>query len=87
MAGNLLRPDVCSEDAVLAKLDEWVVHSLKECPFERKSDLIEAAYRVGTTAEQCLETVAQCDSIDEMLRHDDLVIEQFRTYLTESKPV
>jgi glutamate formiminotransferase len=87
MAGNLLRPDVCSEDAVLAKLDEWVVHKLKEFPFERKSDLIEAAYRVGTTAKQCQEAVAQCNSIEAMRRHDLIVIEQFREYLTDDKPV
>lgn len=82
MAGNLLRPDVGSSDAVLTKLDEWVEQTLKELPFDQKSDLVEIAYRVGTTSEQCLNGLAQCESPEDIIRHDQQVTEQFRTYLT-----
>lgn len=87
MAGNLLRPDVSSAVEVLSKLDEWVQQTLKELQFEKKSDLVEAAYRVGTTAEQCLKAVAQCDSEEAMHCLDQLVIEQFRGYLSDAMPL
>lgn len=85
MAGNLLRPDVGSSEAVEAKLDEWVEQKLKEMPsFDQKSDLVEKAYRVGTTVEMCLESLEQCcDSIEAMTLHDEQVTERFKTYLTD----
>jgi hypothetical protein len=83
MAGNLLRPDVGSSQAILAKLDQWVEQKLKESPYHRKSDLVETAYRVGTTAEQCLQVMAQCSSLEAIIHHDERVAELFRGYLMD----
>ena len=83
MAGNLLRPDVGSSEAILAKLDQWVEQKLKELPYHQKGDLVETAYRVGTTAEQCLHVMAQCDSLEVIFHHDQRVVERFRGYLMD----
>lgn len=83
MAGNLLRPDVGSSEAILAKLDQWVEQKLKDLQYHEKSDLVEMAYRVGTTAEQCLQVMAQCDSSKAMLHHDQQVTELFRGHLMD----
>jgi glutamate formiminotransferase len=82
MAGNLLRPDIVSSEVVLAKMDEWVDKTLKEMSLKSKSDLIEKAYRVGTTSEMCLSLLRQSTSEETMMKHDKEVMEQFQRFLS-----
>jgi hypothetical protein len=82
MAGNLLQPDIVSAEDVMKKMDEWVVKTLKELSLQDKSDLIEKAYRVGTTSEMCLSILTQAASEERMMKHDMEVMEQFERFLT-----
>jgi hypothetical protein len=83
VAGNLLQPDVGSSEAVVAKLDEWVEQKLKELPFDKKSDLVDEAYRVGTTKDSCVDALALCDIAEAIAQHDQQVAKRFKQYLTE----
>lgn len=83
VAGNLLQPEVGSSEAVVAKLDEWVEQKLKELPFDEKTDLVDEAYRVGTTKESCLDALELCDTAAGIARHDQQVTQRFQKYLTE----
>jgi hypothetical protein len=82
IAGNLLRPDVGSSEAVVAKLDEWVEQKLKELPFDKKSDLVDEAYRVGTTRDTCMDSLGQSGSAEAIAHHDQQVTQRFKQYLT-----
>jgi glutamate formiminotransferase len=84
MAGNLLQPDVGSAEAVTAKLEEWVKLQLHKTSFHNRADLVEKAYRVGTTADQCLHVLTLSESSSDIRQHDDQVMNQFRDYLYAS---
>lgn len=78
VACNLLRPDVVSVKAIEAKVNEWASQTMKASP---SHTLVEKAYRVGTTVEQCLEALSLSDSLESATEYDDAVMERFRGYI------
>lgn len=83
IACNLLRPDVGSSDAIDACVETWAQDFLKVLPsYQDQSDLVETAYRVGTTAEQCLEALSKSESLELISIHDEAVTERFKGYLS-----
>jgi hypothetical protein len=78
VACNLLRPDVGSAEVIKAKVNEWASQTMKASPSHK---LVEKAYRVGTTVDQCLEAVSLSDSLESVTEYDDAVMERFRGYI------
>lgn len=58
IACNLLRPDVGSADAITERAHQWALEQVESSSFQGTEDLIETGYRVGTTAEQCLQVLS-----------------------------
>uniref|UniRef100_A0A7S1ZBJ7 Formiminotransferase N-terminal subdomain domain-containing protein n=1 Tax=Trieres chinensis TaxID=1514140 RepID=A0A7S1ZBJ7_TRICV len=75
VACNLLRPDVGSVDAISQVLDQWLVKNCGERGID--TSIIEDAYRVGTTARQCIGVLENA----EMDEYDLKVQEQFQCFL------
>mmetsp|Transcript_27424 Transcript_27424/g.80662 ORF Transcript_27424/g.80662 Transcript_27424/m.80662 type:complete len:380 (-) Transcript_27424:294-1433(-) len=75
VACNLLRPDVGSVSALLLRLESWV--SQQQRDQLDKADLVDDAYRVGTTSKQCRDILIEA-SID---AHENEVVERFKTFI------
>jgi glutamate formiminotransferase len=78
VACNLLRPDVGSAEAIEAKVNKWTSETMKAQPSDQ---LVEKAYRVGTTVDQCLEAISLSDSLESAIEYDDAVMERFKGYI------
>lgn len=79
VACNLLCPDVGSVESIDAKVKEWSAAQVKN-----EDLVVEKAYRVGTTSDQCLEAISLCDSTEGAIAHDEAVMELLGEYLTQS---
>lgn len=77
VACNLLRPDVGSAEAIVAKLKEW------QSQQGSQDVVVEKAYRVGTTANQCQKAISLSDSKEAALEHDKDVLQRLTEYLTD----
>ena len=82
VACNLLRPDVGSSEALEARLNQWATEKIKELALDSKHDLVERAYRVGTTVDQCIEAISLSGSVQSATEYDDAVMERLRGYLS-----
>jgi glutamate formiminotransferase len=78
VACNLLRPDVGSAEAIEFTVRKWASETMKSRPSDQ---LVEKAYRVGTTVEQCLKAVSLSDSLESAIEYDDTVMERFQGYI------
>lgn len=83
VAANLLQLDKSSSRDILARVDEWVDLHMTDSRFNNFNDIIEKCYRVGTTREQCLSVMKQCQSPDRRKAHDDEVATRFKEYLNQ----
>jgi len=96
VACNLLRPDLSNgnSDSILEKVEEWVKEQVKEqeqqeCQRDSSGEVayneytyfIDEAYRVGTTMDQCRDVMGLVNE-DMVRKHDALVLERFRNFLT-----
>jgi hypothetical protein len=83
VACNLLRPDLASAQDIQAVVDTWEREQQAETGAKEK--LIERGYRVGTTAEQCLEALEKTTSTAKLEQmHNQMVRERFEGYLQSS---
>ncbi|CAB9526297.1 Formiminotransferase domain, N-terminal subdomain [Seminavis robusta] len=88
VACNLLQPRVGSAECIQKKVDEWVQGQTSSTSQE---ELVECAYRVGTTASQCLEALElalearelQQQKQEQLERHNESVWQQFKGYLSQ----
>ena len=85
-ACNLLNPDVTSSNDIDMKIKEWIHKhkSQKETgACETDYDPIEIAYRVGTTASQCLDVLQQTSSTSPnyLEEYNSRILDRFRKYL------
>jgi glutamate formiminotransferase len=78
VACNLLRPDVGSVEAIESRVNQWESETMKARPSDQ---LVEKAYRVGTTIDQCLEAISLSDSLERATEYDDTVMERFQGYI------
>lgn len=79
VACNLLRPDLTegSTEAIDSKIDEWIEGQKNEIIGDTYDDgFIERAYRVGTTAEQCLKALAISQVEEEVMKKFDSMLQQ-----------
>lgn len=85
VACNLLQPHIGSTHAIENKVKEWAAKVIHQAPEKGRSveDLVETAYRVGTTEAQCVETLSSAlDPYNEILKeHDNQILNRFKTYL------
>jgi glutamate formiminotransferase len=83
IACNLLQPDIGSVEAIKTKLDLWEEQNLMQVLIrgEHKTHLVETSYRVGTTAEHCLDVLSKSESSKEMALHDEQVIAKLLEFL------
>jgi hypothetical protein len=72
VACNLLRPDAVPPKALEAKVKEWASWT------DNDHVVVEKAYRVGTTVDQCLEALSISDSVEGAIEHDEAVMERLR---------
>eukprot|EP00543_Licmophora_paradoxa_P011633 CAMPEP_0202472116 /NCGR_PEP_ID=MMETSP1360-20130828/86719_1 /ASSEMBLY_ACC=CAM_ASM_000848 /TAXON_ID=515479 /ORGANISM="Licmophora paradoxa, Strain CCMP2313" /LENGTH=147 /DNA_ID=CAMNT_0049098445 /DNA_START=129 /DNA_END=572 /DNA_ORIENTATION=+ len=88
VACNMLRPDVGSATAIQNIVQEWVEENRKETsptsPCGSEIELVDTMYRVGTTAEMCLEVLSVCQDDSGRAEHDSRVSEKLRAYLDVS---
>lgn len=77
VACNLLSPQVGSADVIKAKVKEW------QSQLDNQDVIVEKAYRVGTTADQCLEALSLCESQETAIEHDKVVFQRLKEYLSE----
>ena len=76
VACNLLRPQEGSSEAITAKAKEW------QSKVGRSDVVVEKSYRVGKTADQCLEAVSFSDTNGTAREYDQAVLQRLREYLT-----
>jgi len=84
VACNLLRPDLASAADVEARAEQWEEDQkrMRQSNGEPQP-LVELAYRVGTTAEQCLKALSLATE-EERRQHDIAVMEQLKRYVSET---
>lgn len=78
VACNLLCPDVGSVGEIKAMVNKWAQS------VEDEDAIVEKAYRVGTTVDQCLDALWLSDSIEDAIEYDELVMKRFRKDLNGS---
>lgn len=88
-ACNLLQPNIGSSECVLKKVNEWIEEQEQQSNNDEGKSVksnnaykyyIDDAYRVGTTEEQCMNTLAKIkDSGFEV--HDNMVRKNFENFL------
>ena len=89
VACNLLQPQIGSSEAIRKKVEEWAASI--ELPEElaigtNLEYLVETSYRVGTTADQCLNTLAfvtESDNTSSLNEHNQMVVERLKDNLHE----
>lgn len=84
-ACNLLQPKLGSSSWILKKVDEWIEDQRLKNNLASNNAYeyyVDDAYRVGTTLEQCMDTLAKNN--DSMDTHDAMVCENFENYLEVS---
>jgi glutamate formiminotransferase len=75
VATNLLQPDLAGVWELQQVVEQWQAE-------QTTSRVIEKGYRVGTTAEQCLQALSMLDDSKEACqRHDAAVVERLKRYL------
>ena len=76
VAANLLRPDLANTDAVQQVVEDW------QRELVGKQDVtVERAYRVGTTAEQCLQVLKTTQTEQGREQHYEALRRRFQEYL------
>jgi hypothetical protein len=75
VACNLLQPHQASASDIQSVVDQWETDRVGETG-ER---LVEQGYRVGTTAEQCIQVLNQ--SVEERKQHDEALQERLQAYM------
>mmetsp|Transcript_32204 Transcript_32204/g.47573 ORF Transcript_32204/g.47573 Transcript_32204/m.47573 type:complete len:348 (+) Transcript_32204:87-1130(+) len=83
VAANLLQLDKTSSKDILVRVDKWVDDNIQNSHFSNSNDIIEKCYRVGTTSQQCLSVMNQCQSLARQKFHDDEVATRFKHYLNQ----
>lgn len=81
IACNLLCPHEVSSKAIEAKTNEWAKNQMGTSSFRSMDDIIETAYRVGTTAKQCESVLELYDSPGKISEHDQRVSDLLSGYL------
>jgi hypothetical protein len=68
--------EVACKVAIESKVKEWASKTMKSQPSDQ---LVEKAYFVGTTVDQCLEVNTMFDSLESAIAYDDtIMVEQFQ---------
>ena len=84
VACNLLRPDLTSTERVQQEVDKWEQEQQQQqqqTSFPMHS-LVEKGYRVGTTAEQCIQALSLCScEHHHREQYDQSVLDNFRNYI------
>jgi Formiminotransferase domain, N-terminal subdomain len=79
VACNILKPTLGSVEDIQNHVEKWARN--------RADDLVETAYRVGTTADQCLQALELASSLEEtaaLEQHNTHVWHHFETYLSSN---
>lgn len=79
VACNLLCPNLGSVDAIDSKLKEWATERV-----ENEHVVLEKAYRVGTTVDQCLEALRISNSGEESIKYDAMVLQRFKDNILDN---
>lgn len=83
VAANLLKIDKTSSKDLVERVHEWVACKIQETSLKSFHDIIEKCYRVGTTSDQCLSVLKQCQSQEGRKIHDNEVAKHFQEYLNQ----
>lgn len=85
VARNLLRPGSSTNASdIQAVVDAFEISEAKSIANAEETVLVEKCYRVGTTAEECLQALQQVSrSVEHRRSHDEAVAKRFQTYFGE----
>ena len=80
IACNMLQPEVGSAEAMMDVVQTWALQQLQSSScFTSVDELVEVGYRVGTTAEQCLQVLSLSE--EELKVHDSEVCTRLKGFL------